>query len=96
MTKATLQRSHDDVALAAFSVAVVDGTGIEVYGEPVTARFDLGDGRRPTVTRRTGVDGEAHFVKELSGEPIGVTLTAGRESLGPVLPALGARLVIEA
>jgi hypothetical protein len=95
MTKALLERTVDDVSLAAFSVAVVDGSGIEVYGEPVTARFDLGAGRQRTVTRRTGADGAAHFVEQLDGAVRSVTLSAGRESSGPIQPQPGASLVIE-
>lgn len=95
MAKAILERAADSVAVAAFTVTVVDGNGAEVYGEPVTARFDLGGGREHFVTRRTGIDGAAHFVEELSIAAHGLTLSAGRESLGPVHPHPGARLVIE-
>lgn len=79
-----------------FAVSVVDGSGNEVFGEPVTARFDLADGRRHEVTRRTGPDGLAHFGDELSSAPRGVTLIAVRECLGPIKPTQDARLVIEA
>lgn len=81
---------------AVFSVTVVDGGGNEVYGEPVTARFDLADGSRRDVTRRVGPDGHAHFAEELAGEMHCVTLSAAREHLGPVRPADGAGFVIEA
>lgn len=82
-------------AVLAFSVSVVDGGGVEVYGEPVTATVDLGDGYQRTLTRTTGRDGWAHFVED-TGVAHGVKLTAGRESYGPLRPAPGERLVIEA
>lgn len=95
MTKPMLMPAVDSVAVAALSVTVVDGNGIEVHGEPVTARFDLGEGREYAVTRRTGADGAAHFVEDLAGPAHGVTLSTGRESVGPLRPAAGAHLVIE-
>lgn len=95
MTKAMLERTVEDVALAAFSVTVVDGSGVEVCGEPVTARFDLGDGRQQAVTHRTAADGTARFVERLAAAAHSVTLSAGRESLGPIRPKPGASLVIE-
>lgn len=76
-----------------FTVSVVDGSGVEVYGEPVTATFHFGDGYHRTVTRATGRDGRARFV-DAAGD--GVTLAAGRESLGPVMPTPGDHFVIEA
>ena len=79
-----------------FSVSVVDGSGNEVYGEPVTARFESADGGRRDVTHATGQDGHAHFAEELAGELFGVTLLAARELVGPFRPADGAGVVIEA
>jgi hypothetical protein len=79
-----------------FSVSVVDGSGNEVYGEPVTARFELADGGRRDVTRTIGHDGHAHFAEELAGELLGVTLLAARERVGPFRPADGTGVVIEA
>ncbi len=81
---------------AAFSVSVVDGSGNDVYGEPVTARFELADGSRGDVTRTVGHDGHAHFDEELAGEMRSVTLLAARERVGPINPRNGAGLVIEA
>jgi hypothetical protein len=95
MAKAILERPVGSVAVAAFTVTVVDGSGDEVYGEPVTARFDLGGGREHSVTRRTGIDGAAHFVEELTSAAHSLTLSAGRESLRPIHLHPGARLVIE-
>ncbi|HEX6339068.1 MAG TPA: hypothetical protein VFZ85_19090 [Jiangellaceae bacterium] len=79
-----------------FAVSVVDGSGNEVYGEPVTARFELAGGGRRDVTRTVGHDGRAHFAEELVGELLGVTLLAAGERVGPLLPAAGTGLVIEA
>lgn len=79
-----------------FSVSVVDGSGNEVYGEPVTARFELADGSRRDVTRMVGHDGHAHFAEDLAGEMHRVTLLAARECVGPINPRHGAGLVIEA
>ena len=78
-----------------FSVSVVDGSGNEVYGEPVTARFDLAGGGRRDVIRHTGQDGHAHFAEELAGELLGVIVLAAREHVGPFRPADGAGVVIE-
>jgi hypothetical protein len=79
-----------------FSVSVVDGSGNEVYGEPVTARFEFADGGRRDVTHATGQDGHAHFAEELAGELFEVTLLAAREVVGPFRPADGTGVVIEA
>lgn len=81
---------------AVFSVSVVDGSGNEVYGEPVTARFELADGSRREVTRTVGHDGHAHFAETLTGEMRSVTLLAARESVGPIHSVNGTGLVIEA
>lgn len=89
-------QSPSHAAVVSFSVSVVDGSGRDVYGEPVTATYDLGDGYQRTVTRVTGPDGLAHFADELAGTVRGVTLTAVGETLGPVSARPGQRLVIEA
>jgi hypothetical protein len=88
--------SRFDMTRTVFSVSVVDGSGNEVYGEPVTARFELADGGRRDVTRTTGQHGHAHFAEELAGELLGVTLLAARERIGPFSPADGTGVVIEA
>ncbi len=67
-----------------------------MYGEPVTATYDLGDGYQRVVTWVTGPDGLAHFADEFAGTVRGVTLTAAGETLGPVSTRPGQRLVIEA
>ncbi|HEX6195777.1 MAG TPA: hypothetical protein VFZ37_07695 [Jiangellaceae bacterium] len=84
------------MARAMFSVSVVDGSGTEVYGEPVTASFELADGSRREVTRIVGSDGQAHFAEELAEEMHSVTFSAARECVGPIRPGGGAGLVIEA
>lgn len=79
-----------------FSVSVVDGSGNEVYGEPVTARFVLADGSRQDVTRTTGHDGHAHFAENLISPLRSVTLLAAREQVGPMRSVNGTGVVIEA
>lgn len=79
-----------------FSVSVVDGGGNEVYGEPVTARFELADGSGQDVTRTTGQDGLAHFAEEFAGPLSSVTVLAAREQVGPMHSVDGAGVVIEA
>ncbi len=97
MTTALLERPLPRTTFAptvTFSVTVVDGSGREVYDEPVSVRFFLSDGMAHTVTRLTGADGSAHFTGRLAG-PRPVIVTAHGESLGPLRPHDGCRLVIE-
>ena len=99
MTSATLDRAAHVAAGpatgAAFSVVVVDGSGREVHGVPVTARFELDSDRMYSVTRVTGADGEARFAADQAGSPA-IVISAHGESLGPIRPRHGARLAVEA
>ena len=94
MISATLDRAAATQSLTTFSVVVVDGSGREVYGVPVTAHFDIG-GRTHTVVGIPGTDAETRFAGEF-GDSDTVTLTAHGESLGPMRPRDGALLTIEA
>lgn len=80
--------------VTSFSVRVVDGNGIEVAYEPVTARFTSATGETIDVRRLTNGEGEAQFV-EVSDTAAHVEVLAARETTGPIRPATGARLVIE-
>ena len=94
MISATLDRAAATQSLTTFSVAVVDGSGREVYGVPVTAHFYIG-GRSYSVAGISGTDAETRFAGEF-GDSDTVTLTAYGESLGPIRPRDGALLAIEA
>ena len=81
--------------LTQFSIDVVDGNGLDVCGEPVTARFDFGGGAERVVTKVTDRDSRAWFAEEHDTAPRCVTLTAGRETTGTIRPAPGTLLIIE-
>lgn len=105
MTTTTLERDRATFGIShpvqrasrvtAFTVDLVDGNGLEVAGEPVTARFDLGNGYERVVAVPTDGSGRARFVHEHAIEPVTVTLSAGREIAGPLRPRPGARLTLE-
>lgn len=105
MTTTTLERERTTFGIShprrqshsvtSFTVDVVDGNGLDVAGEEVTARFDLGDGYERVVTATTDSHGRARFVHEHAIEPLTVTLSAGREIAGPLRPRPGARLTLE-
>jgi hypothetical protein len=76
------------------SLDVVDGNGIEVASEPVTASFAIGDAGREVVAV-TDRAGRARFVIEHATVPHNVTMSAGRESVGPIHPVPGRIVVIE-
>jgi hypothetical protein len=80
--------------LTAFSVLVVDGNGVEVSYEPVTARFTTAAGETTERLQMTDGAGVARFV-EVNDTAGHVEVIAARETTGPIRPAPGARLVIE-
>jgi len=83
-------RTH---AVTGFAVDVVDGNGLDVAGEPVTAVFRRADGSEAVVRQATDAGGRTSFADER--EVVEVVVIAGREVLGPLRPALEAHLVIE-
>lgn len=91
----TLDRSRRDDIQVTFSVDVVDGNGLDVSRERVTAVFHHGDGTKTVTHRLTDAGGRALF----DGVPItprtAMVLTAGRESLGPLVPTPESKLVVE-
>lgn len=81
--------------VTSFSVDVVDGNGIEVVAEPVTARFISRSGEVREVAQRTDANGRARFVDIHDADVSHVEVVAGHETTGQIRPAPGARLVIE-
>jgi hypothetical protein len=78
-----------------FSVDVVDGNGLEVAGEAVTASYRFPDGSRSTTVAATDGGGRARFADEHAADPVSVTISAGRESITDIRPRPGSALVIE-
>lgn len=74
---ATLTARPAQAGTTAFSVQVVDGNGVEVSNQPVTARIDLGDGYERVMTTETDGWGQARF--ELAESARGVTVATGGE-----------------
>ena len=85
-----------DAFVTSFSVDVVDGNGTDVPGEPVVARFSLADGETRDVRAVTDTTGRARIVVEHDLEPVSVEILSAGASIGPITPAPGARLVVEA
>lgn len=84
MTTTLATRSKASTATSTFSVQVVDGNGVEVSGQPVTARVDLGGGYEKVLTGATDGWGEASF--QIPGEARGVTVAAGSEIVLAEMP----------
>jgi hypothetical protein len=78
------------------SFSVVDGNGIPASGELVTASFSDDDGATLETQASTDLRGRARFVVEHDGDPVDVVVSAVGEWTGPIRPAPGGRLVIEA
>ena len=74
-------------------VDVVDGNGLEVAGQPVIAHLRRLDGVEVTTEAVTDRHGRARV--EATDEVASLSLTSGHESLGPIRPEHGSRLVIE-
>ncbi|MDX1449150.1 MAG: hypothetical protein R3246_08825 [Acidimicrobiia bacterium] len=79
-----------------FTVLVVDGSGNEVAGEPVTVSFDDDTDSRRTIQTVTDRAGRARLHTTHDVEPHHVFITAAGEATGPLRPAPGAIVVIEA
>lgn len=86
---------HPKTTVTSFSVDVVDGSGLGVAGEPVTASFTTMFGDTEEVRRTTDGDGRARFVDEHSAPLSHVEVMAAGETTGHIRPAPGSRLVIE-
>lgn len=84
-----------DTFVTNFAVDLLDGNGLEVSGEPLMARFDLGNGYARVVTMVSDLDGRVRFAVEHPVNPRSVTLSAGQETITAIRPAPGARLTIE-
>lgn len=81
--------------VTSFSVDVVDGNGIEVAGEAVTARFTTTSGTTHEVERLTDANGRARFLDTHDAPLSHVEVVAANETTGQIRPAPGTRLVIE-
>lgn len=92
----TLDRPSRTQTVTTFSVDLVDGSGLDVAGEPVTALIRHEDGAETVVRQTTDAGGRARFVETHESTAIEMMVTAGRETLGPLRPpAQGTHLVIE-
>lgn len=81
--------------VTSFSVDVVDGNGIEVADEGVTARFTSLTGEVREVAQTTDTTGRARFVDTHDAPLSHVEVIAANETTGQIRPAPGTRLVIE-
>ena len=81
--------------VTSFSVDVVDGNGVEVAGQPVTARFMTTTGTTYEVETTTDLNGRARFVDTHDAPLSHVEVIAANETTGQIRPAPGTRLVIE-
>lgn len=82
-------------AATGLSVTVVDGNGLEVSGEPVTARFHGPGTLERVVVRTTDSQGVARFEEPEGFRSTRLVLSAGRETYTDRLPISAARLTIE-
>lgn len=78
-----------------YTVKVVDGDGIEVPGEPVTARFELEDGYCRVLTATTDQQGRARFLGNHVRRPVSVVFDAGQETTEVGEPRPNQLLTIE-
>lgn len=70
-------------AITTFSVDVVDGNGLPVAFQPVSAQYRYAGTSPLEHVASTDVDGRARFTDHHPEQPLEVTLVSGREQSGP-------------
>lgn len=78
-----------------FTVLVVDGSGTEVAGEPVTISFLDAQESVRSMSVVTDGNGRARVVETHEHEPLSVAIDAAGESTGPIAPRPGSMVVVE-